>query len=91
MSTYTSDVVMGDVYVDDQTGFEGVATAVSFYQYACERVLLEAYDPERRTVKEIMFDAPRLRHQETSQLVTSTKTGGPRDDHLRASEGAPRR
>jgi hypothetical protein len=74
---YKSDIVLGDRYIDKQTGFEGVATSTSFFQHACERIVLETFDTER--VIECVFDAPRLTHVETQKVATSTKTGGPRD------------
>jgi hypothetical protein len=77
MSTYTSDIVLGDKYRDTQTMFEGVATAIYFYQYGCERVQLETYDPASKEIKSISFDAPRLLHINTGKVATVTRTGGP--------------
>lgn len=85
---YASDIILGERYADDQTGFEGVATAVYFFQHACERVLLEAYDRERKEVKEQAFDAPRLRHIKSGVAATSTRPGGPaREHHVRPAAG----
>ena len=83
MSTYTSDIVLGEKYVDKQTGYEGVATAMYFYQHACERVCVEAYDSKTKKVIESVFDAPRLTHVATGKKATTAKTGGP----ARAGEG----
>lgn len=74
---FESEIVMGDRYRDTQTAFEGVATAVYFYQYGCERVNLEAYDSDRKDIRALTFDAPRLVHIESGQPVTVTRTGGP--------------
>lgn len=74
---YRSDVELGEKYRDPQTGIEGTATAVTFYQYACERVTLEwANDGE---IQESSFDAPRLESVETGERVGATRTGGPGD------------
>ena len=54
MSTkFRSDVVMGDRYRDPLTGFEGVATGVTFYLHACERVTLEYADSMTITGREV--------------------------------------
>lgn len=74
---YESDVVMGEHYRDTQTGFEGIVTSVTFYQYACERVGIETFDPERKEVKTEIFDAPRLVSLKTQERATTTRTGGP--------------
>ena len=76
---YKSDIVLGERYIDKQTGFEGIATSATFFQYACERVVLEDYDAERKQVKEAVFDAPRLTHMKTQKIAKVTKTGGPGD------------
>lgn len=39
--SYESDIRMGELYRDAQTGFEGIVTSVTFYQHACERVAVE--------------------------------------------------
>lgn len=70
-----SDVKLGDRYRDPLTGFEGVATAVTFYLHACERVSLEfVKDGE---VKYESFDAPRLVHVPSGTQPTTDRTGGP--------------
>jgi hypothetical protein len=74
---YPTDIKMGERYRDEQTGFEGVVTSVTFYQYACERVCLEAYDPTRKEIKESVFDAPRLTHIATNVAATAARAGGP--------------
>jgi len=73
---YRSDIVLGERYTDTQTGVEGVATCLHFYQHACERVTLEFYD--RQTgMQELTFDAPRLQHTGTGRVAEVTQTGGP--------------
>lgn len=81
---YKSDIKLGEKYRDEQTGYEGVATAIYFFQHACERVQIETFDPERKEVKEQVFDAPRLTHIPTQRQARSTRPGGP----ARAGEGA---
>ena len=74
-NTYKSDIVLGEKYRDEQTGIEGTATAVSFYQYGCERVNLEAVAQGK--IEEYGFDAPRLTRVSTGAKAESPKTGGP--------------
>jgi hypothetical protein len=76
MNQYQSDIVLGDRYLDKQTGIEGIASAVYFYQYGCERVNIEVLNKDGE-LKEYSFDAPRLTHVETGVRATTTKTGGP--------------
>jgi hypothetical protein len=73
---YKSDIELGKKYHDPQTGIEGTATSVHFYQYACERVIIEYVKPDR-TVEELSFDAPRLESIETGVRAKSERTGGP--------------
>src|SRR5688572_1018191 len=75
---YMSDVVIGDRYRDTQTGIEGVATALHFYQHACERVTLEAVSGKTGELVEYGFDAPRLVAVERpAEPVRQQRTGGP--------------
>ena len=76
---FKSDIVLGDRYVDKQTGYEGVATSVSFFQFACERVCIEAFDTTRKQVVESVFDAPRLTRVKTGEVAKTAKTGGPQN------------
>ena len=72
---FKSDIILGDKYRDPLTGFEGVATAVTFYLHACERVSLEyVKDGE---IKYESFDAPRSIHVKTETQPKTTRTGGP--------------
>lgn len=76
MTEYKSDIILGDRYRDDQTGIEGVATSIHFYQHACERITLELVKADGE-LQELTFDAPRLRSLATNKVATTTKTGGP--------------
>jgi hypothetical protein len=77
MTTYTSDVILGDQYRDSQSGFEGIATAIYFYQYGCERVQVEAFDKKAQDIRAIAFDAPRLIHVKSGKAPAVKRTGGP--------------
>lgn len=79
--TYHTDIKLGERYRDEQTGFEGVATSIYFFQYACERILLERVNPKDDKIEETAFDAPRLTHIATGKVSTSRKTGGPVREH----------
>lgn len=74
---YKSDVVLGEKYRDTQTGYEGIAIVAAFFQHGCERITLESYDAERKEIKEMSFDAPRLQSVKTGRQATSERTGGP--------------
>ena len=72
---YESDVVLGERYRDEQTGIEGIAVSVTFFQYACERIAIETVID--RKIEEYVFDSPRLTHLESGKQATAEKTGGP--------------
>lgn len=75
--TYHSDITLGKRYRDPQTGITGTATAVYFFQYACERVALETVKSDGE-LKEYTFDAPRLETvEERPKRVRTDRTGGP--------------
>jgi hypothetical protein len=80
---FKSDIILGEKYIDEQTGYTGVATGITFYQHACERVCVESYDAERKQIKEMIFDAPRLRLVGGKQVKVrgKNKTGGPGDSN----------
>lgn len=84
-----SDVVLGDRYRDPLTGFEGVATSVTFYLHACERVALEIV--REGEVKYEAFDAPRLVHIDSGTQPTTTRTGGPGGREARPNRTGARR
>lgn len=77
MTNYTSDVILGERYRDSQTDFEGVATAIFFYQYGCERVELQAFDKKAQDIRSLGFDAPRLVHIKTGKTPVVKRSGGP--------------
>lgn len=75
---YESEIIMGDTYRDKQTGVQGIATAVTFFQHACVRVDLEVVN--NGDIKLYGFDAPRLEHVSSASEPPKTeraKTGGP--------------
>lgn len=80
---YEADIKLGERYKDVQTGYEGVAVCVTFWQYGCERIGLESYDAERKDVRIETFDAPRLENIETKKRATTSATGG---DHMAAPQ-----
>ena len=77
--SYKSDVKLGERYSDPQTGVDGVATAIYFFQYACERVQLERVNEKDGKVEEHVFDAPRLERVADKKPVGASRTGGPGD------------
>lgn len=83
MAKYNSDIELGERYRDDQTGIEGIATAIYFFQHACERVQLEYVNDKDGCLTELVFDAPRLVHIKTEKRARSDRPGGP----ARATEG----
>lgn len=88
-TTYQSDVILGDKYRDPLTGFEGSATATTFYLHACERVTLEIVKDGE--IKYESFDAPRLMHVESGTSPTTAKTGGPGGREARPNRSGDRR
>ena len=77
MTTYQSDIILGEEYEDTQTAFRGIATATYFYQFGCERVNLEAYDKKTQDIRSLTFDAPRLRSVKSGKVAKTVRTGGP--------------
>lgn len=75
MTTFQTDVQLGERYSDEQTGIEGTAVSIHFYQFACERVAIETVIEGK--IIEYYFDAPRLTHVESGKVVKVKKTGGP--------------
>jgi hypothetical protein len=75
---YRSDIVLGERYRDDQTGYEGVAVAIMFFQHACERVELETIKDDKSIIGHA-FDAPRLTHIATGKTAKTDLPGGPGD------------
>lgn len=77
---YESDIVLGDTYRDQVSGWKGVATAVYFYLNKCVRVSIDASD-ENGKPKGFIFDAEQImRVPETPSVRTdAVASGGPRD------------
>lgn len=77
--TMETDIILGEEYRDKITGFTGVATGVTFWLYACERVALQGKALTKDgTVSEAQwFDAPGVEHVETETTPKVAKTGGP--------------
>lgn len=76
-NSFKTDIKLGERYRDTQTGVEGTATAIIFFQHGCERVDLETMIRDGEEIKVYGFDAPRLTHIESGEPVTTTRTGGP--------------
>lgn len=80
---YRSDIHLGEEYEDTKTGLVGRATAIYFFEYACERVCIEYL--HEGAIKTETFDAPRLVHRETRRKTKSKRPGGPaRERDVRA-------
>lgn len=75
ITSYHTDIVLGERYRDEQTGIEGTAVGLHFYQFGCERVSLESVN--KGEIKEYGFDAPRLTRVSTGVTAKTDKTGGP--------------
>lgn len=60
MTSYKTSIVLGNKYRDTQTGIEGVAIAVTFWQHSCERVIIETVNSHDGKLEEYTFDSPRL-------------------------------
>lgn len=82
---FASEIELGKKYIDKQTGIKGVAIAVTFFQFGCERVGIEVVHAGE--IKEYSFDAPRLTEVGKEQPVQADKTGGPErgTSHVRHS------
>jgi len=75
MGKFKSDTKLGERYRDPLTGFEGVATGVTFYLHACERITLEFVKDGK--IEYESFDAPRLVHIRSGLQPVTERTGGP--------------
>lgn len=79
-----TDIILGAVYKDIVTGFQGVATSKTEYLFACERVNLEGQNAEKRD--SVFVDAPSLKFisPPAPEVVAATpefqaaRTGGAR-------------
>ena len=76
-NSFESDIILGKEYIDDQTGFKGIAVGVYFFQHACERVNLEARVNADGKIIDNTFDAPRLRQVGDEAPARSSRPGGP--------------
>jgi hypothetical protein len=74
---YESDIQLGERYMDSQTGYDGIATGIYFFQHACERVCLERINPHSQQLETETFDSPRLVHHVSGDRAQSTRPGGP--------------
>jgi hypothetical protein len=75
---YKSGIVLGRRYRDTQTGIEGTAVALTFYQHGCERASIEFVVQGKIEIEG--FDVPRLVDAETTkEPENSGRNGGPRD------------
>lgn len=83
MTAYNSEIQLGQRYRDINTGFEGTATVVSFFQHGCDRLTIKGMNKQGEIV-EYAFDSPEV------ELITADappqpvkslerKTGGPHD------------
>lgn len=77
--SYESDIILGESYRDKNTGLEGIATALYFFQHSCERVQLDYV--HEGDLKQVAFDALQLIHLGSGKPATSDKTGGPTREH----------
>ena len=74
MAKYETDVRLGETYRDEHTGFEGRATAITFWENGCTRVCLEAAAlKDDGTLKEAWIDEQRV-----EGVAPKAKAGGPR-------------
>jgi hypothetical protein len=83
---YESDIVLGQEYQHTRTGIKGFATAIYFFENACERVCLQ-YTHEGKLV-ESTFDSVELKNVETEVQAESPKKGGPRGPETSAAARA---
>ena len=73
--TYRSDIVLGEQYREKSTGLVGKATALYFFEHACERVTLRyLHDGD---VKEATFHAPEVERIKTGKTPVQQRSGGP--------------
>jgi hypothetical protein len=72
------ETILGEVYQDMITGFEGVATSRTTYLYGCVRVALEPKTlHEGKPIEANYFDEQRLVHVKSGEKVTTdAKSGG---------------
>lgn len=83
MPQYESDIELGKEYEHIRTGIKGFATAVYFFENACERVCLQF--AHEGAIKESNFDAVELKEVTTQKKAQSTRPGGVRGPSSSAS------
>jgi hypothetical protein len=67
LQRYWCDIQLGEKYRDTITGFEGVATSVTFQLHGCQRVQLKAMVDNKPG--DYWFEAPGLQHVSTDVEV----------------------
>lgn len=69
-------IEIGKKAKDGLTGFEGIVTGITTYQYGCVRVFLEPenLDKDGKPMEGVWFDEQRV------SLLPTAKIGGPMDD-----------
>ncbi len=74
-----TDIILGDEYTDTITGFTGVATGLTFWLHACERVALQSrkLTKDGKVPEAEWFDVPGVVHVVTKSTPKTAKTGGP--------------
>jgi hypothetical protein len=78
MSNYRCNIVLGEKYRDIITGFEGVATSLTFRLHGCERVQLTAMVDKKPG--DYWFEAPGLRRVDNDlEVGFSTNRAGIRE------------
>lgn len=80
MSTFSTQLVLGERYRDTNTGFEGKCVSISFFEHGCERCGIRGMNKQGDIV-EYAFDAPEVELCATNVpvQVIEAKTGGPHD------------
>lgn len=84
MSNYESSIELGKRYRHTRSGFVGYAVGITFYENACERVLLDSdgLNNEGKIIQ-IAVDSVELEDAETQAPVkekTKAKPGGDRPE-----------
>lgn len=80
MATYETPIILGHKYRDEQTGLQGTAIAVTFWQHSCERVIIEFVNEKDGKLEELTFDRPRMvpvEPERQSEKPPRRNNGGP--------------
>jgi hypothetical protein len=80
MTTFRTELKLGERYRDINTGFEGTCSSITFFAHGCERLALKGMNNQGDIV-EYAFDAPEVESVTTAKpiRVIEAKTGGPHD------------